>query len=372
MSIFGRNLIDKFKTTIPRLTFPVPPYGEKKYWDKVYQTLGVQDVYEWGDIQMDDLHTFHYRKIYQNGVRELYGVGVEASASASASTRNGGTDSTESIKEEFHQAIRVPVPVPVSKEQESRTKPSILILGCGNSNLGAQIHNYYTSQTNNTCSSTSTSTNNVNDNFHNSYSSIHLTQCDVSPNVIQSMSTRYNNVPDMSFVEVDATCQDLDSKSFHQLLLQHQDQQQHNYEYEYDAVVDKGLMDALSCSNRELMPFVMRNVHRCLKPDSAFVFLSFSRPEYLLEDTLVQSDLYQKHQIRKADIDDGEDDGEDEDGKSPSTWGEVRRLDLWSHVDVLELDSIFMYRFVKKDVELYVKDGLLMPLESLPSLHRKS
>jgi SAM-dependent methyltransferase len=368
MSIFGRNLIDKFKTTIPRLTFPVPPYGEKKYWDKVYQTLGVQDVYEWGDIQMDDLHTFHYRKIYQNGVRELYGV--EASASASASTRNGGTDSTESIKEEFHQAIRVPVPVPVSKEQESRTKPSILILGCGNSNLGAQIHNYYTSQTNNTCSSTST--NNVNDNFHNSYSSIHLTQCDVSPNVIQSMSTRYNNVPDMSFVEVDATCQDLDSKSFHQLLLQHQDQQQHNYEYEYDAVVDKGLMDALSCSNRELMPFVMRNVHRCLKPDSAFVFLSFSRPEYLLEDTLVQSDLYQKHQIRKADIDDGEDDGEDEDGKSPSTWGEVRRLDLWSHVDVLELDSIFMYRFVKKDVELYVKDGLLMPLESLPSLHRKS
>ena len=47
-------------------------------------------------------------------------------------------------------------------------------------------------------------------------------------------------------------------------------------------------------------------------------------------------------------------------------------MDLWSEVDVLELDDIFMYRFVKKaNGDFRMKDGALLPVDGgLPSLHR--
>ena len=39
MSLYGRNIIDRIKSTIShRLTLPVPPYHSPAYWDEVRST----------------------------------------------------------------------------------------------------------------------------------------------------------------------------------------------------------------------------------------------------------------------------------------------------------------------------------------------
>jgi hypothetical protein len=103
-----------------------------------------------------------------------------------------------------------------------------------------------------------------------------------------------------------------------------------------NAVIDKGLVDALFCSEKSQIPKVMMNVHQCLKAGSVFIFFSFSRPEYLLKETMVMNNLWdeEKHDDTRTI------------GKNSSV-GHVLQGRLWSEVNVCQLEKIFMYQFVK-------------------------
>ena len=95
-----------------------------------------------------------------------------------------------------------------------------------------------------------------------------------------------------------------------------------------DAVVDKGLVDALFCADRpDMMVQIMNSVHHKLKLGRVFIFFSFSKPEYLLKHTRKQQGTSQDILISQK---------HDDDVK-------------WQSVDVWELDQIFLYRFVKCD-----------------------
>jgi len=423
MSLLGRKIIDQFKTSLPRLSLPVPPYGSGKYWEKVYNTLGVNDVYEWGDLTMEDLEIVRYKKKFQDGIRDLYGDSVVFDASASSSTTTSssssttsaststGIDSTRSssgnsstVEEDFEKAIGVSLIENVNDsngndndnhdDNPEKSKSSILILGCGNSNLGEEIYSYYDKQ------------------YATHRMNISIIQCDISPSVVSTMSERYAHLPNMSIVQADACSPpskntNANAKSNERNEKKASNSMSHSYSHSHshshshpspfpfqnesmDAVVDKGLMDALFCSDKKLMPRVMMNVHQSLRCGSVFMFFSFSRPEYLLKETVVRDTVWETDMDINGDDNDDDDDN-DNDVNERNTASNVnndkdkardRVLDLWSQVDVCELDTIFMYRFVKKSksniqLDVVEKNGRIgMGMEHLgakpmPSMHTR-
>lgn len=127
-----------------------------------------------------------------------------------------------------------------------------------------------------------------------------ILQVDVSSKVVSSMTERcaaYVESGRMDMIQDDAA-----------LLTAFEDSS-------VDSVVDKGLVDALFCANEPLGK-IMFSMSRVLKPGGVFAFLSFSRPEFLL-----------KH-VMEGD-------------------GKVRGPKFWDNVEIRELDSILIYRFVK-------------------------
>ncbi len=185
------------------------------------------------------------------------------------------------------------------------TRSSIVVLGCGNSRLGEDILHYYLDM-----------------NFSDSDSikdkhkpSPKVIQFDISTHVVNSMTKRYQKYVDkdlMSIVQDDATQFTLVSdKSF-------------------DGVVDKGLVDALFCADQnDMVQQIMGSVHRTLKAGKVFLFFSFSRPEYLLKHTVRQSGFNENEKENEKDV--------------------IDMHAKWSAVDILELNDIFIYRFVKAD-----------------------
>ncbi len=110
-----------------------------------------------------------------------------------------------------------------------------------------------------------------------------------------------------------------------------------------------------------MVPRVMKSVHGVLKPGAVFMFFSFSRPEYLLSETIVWDNDKRKHNERNSDE------------RVGNGVGIVNSniLDLWSEVHVCELDRIFMYRFVKRDGSSspsYSSSTSGLELDGLPSL----
>lgn len=130
-----------------------------------------------------------------------------------------------------------------------------------------------------------------------------IVNVDVSAKVVADVSQRAFSLESkaMEFVEDDAT----QLKSF-------RDNSVH-------AVMDKGLVDALFCADVEQVRRVMKSVGRILVPGGLFCFYSYSRPEFLLEWTV--------------------------DGSN------TRKNNVWKDVQVLELDSILMYRFQKLETK---------------------
>ena len=185
------------------------------------------------------------------------------------------------------------------------SSPSILVLGCGNSRLGEDILHYYLDLH---------SMGNINE-----VSIPKVIQCDISTYVVDSMTKRYDGYikkDQMSIFQDDAT----------QLTLLEDESM--------DAVVDKGLIDALFCVDRgDMMQQIMKSAHRTLKVGKVFMFFSFSRPEFLLNHT---------HKCNNDVLHD-----------NVSNKNQRNRLNAmdnnveWSSVNVWELDQIFMYRFVK-------------------------
>merc|ERR1711976_45789 len=98
-------------------------------------------------------------------------------------------------------------------------------------------------------------------------------------------------------------------------------------------------IDALFCADREdLVLEVMQSAQRSLKVGKAFLFFSFSKPEYLLkytttytlDDTATIPSTKKSHGNSNSRIING--------ATSP-----------WKSVDVWELDDIYIYRFVKNE-----------------------
>jgi len=276
MSLYGRYLIDTLKRSISsRLTLPVPPYGSAAYWEGVYSKLGVTDVYEWADLDFrEDLRSFRYslKKEHIRIISDTYGE---------KKTVGQNTDNEEAVsrEEEFDNAIGV--------HGNSGKEETILFLGCGNSTFGENVLQYYI------------------DKRQNQPSIIvpKIVQCDISAKLVTMMTERYQPLissKEMSVVQDDAASLTLfDDESI-------------------DAVLDKGLMDALFCANQHSqMNSIMKSVNRSMKVGKAFSFFSFSRPEFLLQDTLTEAR-----------------------DKSADT-------NMWKHVEVRELERIFLYQFVK-------------------------
>jgi len=285
MSLIGRNIIDRIKSRVSkRVTLPVPPYDKPEYWEKVYSELGENDVFEWGDTHFEThFETFDYyiKPEFRLEIEKVYGID-ELNTCQGAGADNQGETLVEN--EQFCHAVGV----------DGKHDPSsILILGCGNSRLGEDIlHHYLDMQETNLLSAAPK-----------------IIQCDISTNVVNSMTKRYQKYIDknmMSIIQDDAT-------NFTIL-----------NDFSMDAVVDKGLLDALFCTDREdLIQDVFSNVHRTLKVGKVFMFFSLSRPEYLLKHTRKNKD--ESSAFERNDI-------------------------VWSEVDVRELNSIFMYRFKKGEV----------------------
>lgn len=246
MSLRGRHMIDRLKTRVGSwLKLPCPPYGNTRYWEGVYKSLGPFDVYEWGNATLhENLLKYDYQLLNPSGI---------------------STDSSMMHSSTFAEAIDV-------DPSDSTDKP-IILLGCGNSKLGEDMAEHGWRGP--------------------------LIQVDVVARVLDTMTQRcapYVEKGVMDFVEDDAT----------QLSAFDDDH--------VNAVIDKGLVDALFCADDyKQVEGVVSSVHRVLKPGGIFLLFSLSRPEFLMPHMIDE-------QQRK-----------------------------WKDVQVRQLESILVYRLVKSD-----------------------
>jgi ubiquinone/menaquinone biosynthesis C-methylase UbiE len=256
MSLRGRLIIDQIKRAVSSyFSLPVPPYGNPSYWEGCYRSLGPNDSFEWGHISFEDLHRYQYRELRYDPV-----------------IRSDATKPQDPhIQTTFGDTLRA---YPHSPADEH-----ILILGCGNSKFGESM---------------------VEHGWNGP-----IVQVDVASRVIESMSQRCQEQQrkgDMLFVQDDATV----LSAFH--------------DDKATAVFDKGLLDALFCADEYQQCFdIMSSIHRVLQPGGVYAFLSFSRPQFLMDKIL----LPPGHEKRK---------------------GPVRN---WANIQIRQLDTILLYRFQK-------------------------
>jgi ubiquinone/menaquinone biosynthesis C-methylase UbiE len=135
-----------------------------------------------------------------------------------------------------------------------------------------------------------------------------IIQVDVSSRVIETMSHRCHELiktGHMNFVQDDAC----ELSAFRDGRVQ--------------ACLDKGLIDAFFCAEEyDQMRGILRSMSRVLKPGGSFVFLSFSRPEFLLP-ALMKDEMQ-----------------------------DIRRRQ-WSNLQVHELEKILLYKIQKVNFNVH-------------------
>lgn len=314
MSLRGRFIIDKAKKwlssgTSMNLSLPCPPYANAVYWKKVYEKLGPEDCYEWSDYSFDDFYpTYSYRLI---SLKDQFNIlakshkhlATKESVLYNATSHkpklkvlcdNNKDDEDKTITTTFGETIGFEQDVDVSihkntqKEEDLTPTDSVLIVGCGNSRFGERM---IESNWRNSVESSNTASRKPNHKL--------LYQVDICQKVLNDMEERcheYVQKGNMEFILDDAT-QGLNAFNPNTI----------------DATIDKGLMDALFCADaHDSVGSIMSSVHRILKPGGVFVALSFSRPQFILEDMLLSS-----------------------------------KASMWENIEVRELDNILLYRFKK-------------------------
>ena len=295
MSLRGRYLIDRIKSAIShRFKLPCPPYGNEAYWDGVYKTLGPSDVYEWGNLSFEnDLLKFQYDST--RFVKEVQQYGCCSLPDEMATTN---------VETTFAEVINVHPNEPHKK---------LLLLGCGNSRMGEEmVHHGWLGP---------------------------IIQLDISRKAVYSLQERWSMLhqqrqqlqqhqqaessvvthqPVMEFLQDDAgELSAISSNTIH-------------------AVFDKGLIDAMFCSDQyDKIYDIMNAVHRVLIPNGGvFSFLSFSEPQFLLKRTLISPSASHAR---------------DNDTKNKHRGARNDPLHTWKDVQICALPNILMYRYEKQD-----------------------
>ncbi|KAL7555517.1 hypothetical protein ACA910_020308 [Epithemia clementina (nom. ined.)] len=220
-----------------------------------------------------------------------------------------GEDEEESSEElENVDAKTIPERSPPQPQQQH----PILILGCGTSALGADL-------------------------LDSGLYAGPIHQVDWCPSVIQAMSELYQEhvrSGPMTFAKDTAT--QLSSL-----------QGQPNF---FRAVIDKGLLDPLSCTyeihnhRQEQVQDIFRSVHRVLKPHGYFCVWSLSQPEFFL------SALQQDHYIQQNN-------NNDNDNKTGSGGGGGRHV-MWQNLEIRHDISkgCILYRFQKASEQIVIRN----------------
>lgn len=274
MSLRGRLWMDRFQHRLQswshRVRLPTPPYEDSAYWEHVYKKLPDDTVFEWGNLTYwNDLHSYSFKPITSSPIMK------ESSSSSLIQMLELNKD---------HQKMEF------GNSQENIQK-TLLLLGCGNSNLGLDLLQAFNDQ-----------------NTDDDDATVNIVQCDISPHIVTTMSRRYEGIDQMKIIQDDAT-----------QLTAFSDQECH-------AILDKGLMDAFhlashshpstsdtSTDSSALLPTMLATIHRVLKPGGAFVTLTYSHPDYFL----------------------------------PHFDQQLNNDNKWSAFTIQELDTIYLYQFVK-------------------------
>ncbi|GKZ00163.1 hypothetical protein MPSEU_000969500 [Mayamaea pseudoterrestris] len=285
MSLTGRYLIDRMKRALPRFRLPVPPYHLPSYWEGVYRSLGPDDSFEWGRISSSDLFQYSYTQYNsKDGYQNDDSLWRSLIATSTSYTSSGVAFKTTTLGETLNV-------YPNATKDEP-----ILMLGCGNSELGPDM-------------------------IHTGNWRGPILMVDVSARVVESMSLRHAELissGDLQFIQDDATILSAFGEN------------------QVSAVLDKGLVDAVFCADDLQSCWkVLQSVHRVLQPGGCFVCLSFSRPEFLLE-RMLQPDASsrKKHESTNSAL---------LDASKRLQW--FRKA--WENVEVRQLDRILLYRFRK-------------------------
>ena len=292
MSLFGRGIIDKLKSKVShKLTLPCPPYGNPAYWENVYKTLGPQDAYEWGSLCVSDVLQYQYDTAKYADVLAKLGYHNQMK-------KNIPTDINTQIKTNLTTTTFAET-IGIHPYDDISANSKILLVGCGNSRFGEDLiengwcRRSLTHRLNNSESDDKSE----NESWKEQGKVI---QVDVSQNALNSMSHRCKAFIDegkMEFIHDDATIMSsLENNTM-------------------DTVIDKGLIDALYCSQSyDQIGDIMKSMYRILQPSKHFIVFSFSKPEYILQHMLQNN----------------------------------AKKQLWNSIQVRALDTILLYRFEKK------------------------
>ena len=303
MSLRGRYIIDRIKqATSKYMKFPVPPYGDPIYWDGAYKNFGPSDSFEWGNISLEnDLLSYEYTDITSN-IWNSQQRQIQQQQQQQAEEDPKIITRTTTLAETIGVYPRNYDPnfddIDVTDDEAQDIEEPILMIGCGNSPLGEDMI--------------------IKGNWNGP-----IIQVDVSSRICDAMSIRNKELIEngtMNFVLDDAT--ELSAFRSNGNLL---------------AAIDKGLIDALFCADEyDQCHSVLKNVCRILQPGGIFVFMSFSRPEFILPKILSPSPgrgdraLTKKRQ-RNATPND-----------SASSL-----LNTWDSLQIQETSKIMLYRFQK-------------------------
>ena len=271
MSLAGRRLIDSLKQFVsPYIRLPVPPYGQPNYWESSYRSLGPNDVNEWGRVSFEqNLKKYRYKPLpLSTEFRIALGSSTSPSPASKPDADQPGNDNKYTTTS-FGETIQA--------YPESPSDEPILIVGCGNSHLGEDM---------------------LKAKWRGP-----IIQVDVSSRICDAVSIRCApHLPsgNMQIVQDDATLLSAIADG------------------KVKAVIDKGLLDALSCADEyDQVTDCLRAAHRVLEPGGCFVTFSFSQPEFFLPRLL----------MRRG-----------------------QRLTIpWEKVEIRQLDTILLYRFTKKE-----------------------
>jgi len=320
MSLRGRYIIDRIKRVVSsRIRMPVPPYGDPRFWDNVYNKMDnnpvtnpeeVDDSFEWGGIQLEDILEYQYHPVTLGRESSTGNYASSSTVSENLVTTTWGDTLGVRPRNINHEngATSAGTTNNDNNNDEDNThkKEPLLMLGCGNSKMGEQMLDHGWGWP--------------------------MIQVDIAGTALELLKrrTKYLNPAAagedsstlsqrLQFVEEDAThLSALRSNSMH-------------------ATVDKGLLDAFFCADEhDQMGLVVNSVLRVLQPGGVFCVLSFSRPEFivprLLPATASAMRLYPS-------------------GGATAT----KDNNGWQDLQIQQLDQMMIYRFQKSDLSKSMK-----------------